>query len=348
MALIGHGTTICTSTTRPSAPLQGQTIFETDTKLFQKWNGNVWSTLDIAGWEIMSNKVNYVWTGASTHSFTVPLGVTMIYGKCWGASGGPGRAGGWSYGGPGGAGGFAGGLIPVTGGETLTLITGQHGYPAAWGIGAGSRGIGGGAASSQNGSDNRYGGGGGGYSGIFRGSPSQGNALLIAGGGGGGGSTRAAYGAGQAGGAGGGWTGEMGYSLYDNKYGFGGRPGSQTSGGGQPSSDSANQDASGGALYGGWARVNSYGGGGGGGYFGGGGGGYSEANTMGGGGGGSGYAHSSVINPNLLTGTGVIPGNPDDRDIVNDGSNTGVHTAVGPVYGEVVYYGGIGLVVIRY
>ena len=145
-------------------------------------------------------------------------------------------------------------------------------------------------------------------------------------------------------------TGEMGHSLYDQKWAYGGRAGTQTSGGGQPSSDGSNQDASGGALYGGFARYNTYGGGGGGGYFGGGGGGYSESNTMGGGGGGSGFAHSSVINPQLLSGVGRIPANYDDPDMPREGSNTTILTALGPsgVTTVNLSYGGIGAVVIRY
>lgn len=348
MTLFGSGHEVVTSTTRPSTPTEGQLIYETDTDRVKIWTGSDWKTLGVAGWEDKTNRVQYTWVGASNQYFVVPAGIYVIYGKVWGASGGPGRAGGWAYGAPGGAGGYAGGLIPVTPGETLTIMAGQHGYPPAWNFGANTRGYGGGATSSQNGTDNRYGGGGGGFSGIFRGTPSQATALLIGGGGGGGGSTRGAYGIGNAGGAGGGLTGEIGYSAYGNKWSYGGRAGSQTGGGGQPSSDSANQDASGGALYGGWARVNSYGGGGGGGYFGGGGGGYSESNTMGGGGGGSGFAHSSVINPMLLAGASIVPGNCDDPDLPRDSSNTTILSAVGAFYGEDIYYGGIGAVVIRY
>jgi hypothetical protein len=351
MPLFGSGHEIVTSTTRPSTPVEGQLIYETNTDCVKLWTGLDWKTLGVAGWEDKTNRVQFTWIGAINQSFVVPAGVYIIYGKVWGASGGPGQAGGWSYGGPGGGGGYGGGLIPVTPGETLTIMTGQHGYPAGSGYQTvGTRGFGGGPTSSSNGTDNRYGGGGGGFSGIFRGAPAQGTTLLMAGGGGGGGSTRATYGEGVSGGAGGGVTGEMGHSLYDQKWAYGGRAGTQTSGGGQPSSDGSNQDASGGAFYGGFARYNTYGGGGGGGYFGGGGGGYSESNTMGGGGGGSGFAHSSVINPQLLSGIGRIPANYDDPDMPREGSNTTILTALGPsgVTTVNLSYGGIGAVVIRY
>jgi len=49
MALIGHGTTICTSTTRPSVPLEGQMIFETDTNKLLLYNENGWEYVNTAG-----------------------------------------------------------------------------------------------------------------------------------------------------------------------------------------------------------------------------------------------------------------------------------------------------------
>jgi hypothetical protein len=36
------GAWVCTSTTRPSAPFIGQTIFETDTGYFRSWSGTFW------------------------------------------------------------------------------------------------------------------------------------------------------------------------------------------------------------------------------------------------------------------------------------------------------------------
>ena len=38
------GTIICTSSTRPSAPFEGQTIYETNTKKMLVWNGSAWRT----------------------------------------------------------------------------------------------------------------------------------------------------------------------------------------------------------------------------------------------------------------------------------------------------------------
>lgn len=39
---------VCTSSTRPTAPYEGQTIFETDTDLLRIWNGSAWRTLAAA------------------------------------------------------------------------------------------------------------------------------------------------------------------------------------------------------------------------------------------------------------------------------------------------------------
>jgi len=36
---------VCTSTTRPTAPYEGQQIYETDTDLVRVWNGSVWRNI---------------------------------------------------------------------------------------------------------------------------------------------------------------------------------------------------------------------------------------------------------------------------------------------------------------
>lgn len=299
--------------------------------------------------DVKGTRVIFDYSSGGDQSWTVPTGVTQIYAKVWGAGGGPGSPGGWSYGSPGGGGGFAAGIIPVTAGESLLVAVGQCGYLRQVGVGAGARGYGGGAASCGNGSDNNYGGGGGGYSGIFRTSKTQGNAIIMAGGGGGGGSQRT-LGNGNNGGAGGGLTGERGYAAFDNRYSYGGGGGTQTGAGTQASTDGGGTDAgTGTALAGGFARTNSYGGGGGGGYFGGSGGGYNEQNTMGGGGGGSGYLASTVLNGVLIGGVGSTPGNFGDWDIQSMSTTHNVRYATGGMTGgNIIQYGGMGLVIIRY
>jgi hypothetical protein len=250
----------------------------------------------------------FSYTG-SVATFTVPSGITSIDCKVWGAGGGGGRPGGWGQGSDGGSGGFASGTITVTGGQVLNIVVGQGGVN-----GSTSRNFGGGGANTANGDNGGYGSGGGGYSGIFRSTVSQTDALVIAGGGGGGGSSRTA-GQGVAGGAGGGTTAADGVSNYDSKTSYRGRGGTTGGVGAEASSDSANVNAPAIALGGGSTRTNSYGGAGGGGYWGGSGGGYSESNTMGGGGGGSGFIDSSrVSNSQNLTGTNRTPPNVGDAD----------------------------------
>ena len=250
----------------------------------------------------------FSYTG-SVATFTVPSGITSIDCKVWGAGGGGGRAGGWGQGSDAGSGGFASGTITVTPGQVLNIVVGQGGIN-----GSTSRNFGGGGANSANNADNIYGGGGGGYSGIFRSTVSQTDALVIAGGGGGGGSSRTA-GQGVAGGAGGGTTAADGVSNYDSKTSYIGRGGTTSGAGAEASCDSPNVSAPAGALTGGSSRLNSYGGAGGGGYWGGSGGGYSESNTMAGGGGGSGFIDSSrVSNSQNLTGSNRVPPSIGDAD----------------------------------
>lgn len=265
-----------TTAQRSGAPVAGMTRINTTTGSLETYSGLAWQSL-------------------------VPT--TGIYVYLWGAGGSGGTPGGWTYGAPGGGGGFVyGQLINVSVGDQLILVIGGAGI-----INSTTGSFGGGGVASANGVDNRYGGGGGGYTGLFRTSVSQANAILIAGGGGAGGSSRA--GTGNQGGAGGGLYGQAGLSPYDGKTSYAGNPGTPSSAGADASSDGANLAGGQGALQGGHARTNCYGGAGGGGYWGGSGGGYSESNTMGGGGGGSSYINASyVINGRSIQGYLNVPG----------------------------------------
>ena len=200
--------------------------------------------------------------------------------QCWGAGGGGGRAGGWSYGAEGGGGGYVeadiNGLASNT---TLVIRVGEGGL-----VNGTRMSYGGGGQANRDGGDNRYGSNGGGASAVFVTSASHANVLLIAGGGGGGGSSRNQEG--NIGGAGGGTTGQDGESPYDDKLQYRGRAGAAHEAG-RNCQDGSSYSAR--ALEGGTPNSNCYGGAGGGGYYGGGAGGYSESNTMAGGGGGSGY-----------------------------------------------------------
>ena len=126
---------------------------------------------------------------------------------------------------PGGEGGTASGIVTFFAGETYQVVRGSAGNNST----AGSPGGGAGAG----------GGGGGGYSGIFRTSQIQTNAILIAGGGGGGANDP------EIGGVGGGLVGGNGQ---------GNKGGTQSAGGSGDSHTGDRPGSSGSALQGGWRR----------------------------------------------------------------------------------------------
>jgi hypothetical protein len=231
-------------------------------------------------------------------NFNTQTALVTVY--AWGAGGGGGTIGGWTYGARGGGGGFASGKMIVKAGELYQIVVGGGGIVNMGGVvGNGYtafvEGGGAGPIGTQL-NDNRYASSGGGYSGVFLNVAStQTTALIIAGGGGGGGASRA--GTYNGGGAGGGLCGQKGLAPYDwtTYFGVGGGNGGTQSAGGAPTTAMSIQGGAGSALFGGRPVTNSLGGGGGGGWFGGGAGGYVESNTMGGGGGGSGFINSSTI-----------------------------------------------------
>jgi hypothetical protein len=283
------------------------------------------------------NQTIFYATGAD-QTYTVPATSSYIYVKMWGAGGGNGRAGGWSYGADGGGGGHTRGLVPVTGGTALTVKVGVGGNTATVGS---SYGGGGGTNGS---SDVTYAGQGGGGTYLFNGS----TPLLIAGGGGGGGSSRAWFG--NVGGAGGGINGQRGESPYDGKANYAGGGGTQSAGG-------ASVGTAGSLYQGGVTNTNSYGGGGGGGYYGGGGGGYSESNTMAGGGGGSGFVATNVKLGGTFAGDYRLPGFFWDNDLVKNSHASSYLYAATYAHGAQnlqnnigagVQTGGSGIVVIYY
>jgi hypothetical protein len=209
-----------------------------------------------------SSVKSFDYTG-SLQTFTVPVGVTQIVIKAWGAGGG-GDCGWPSTTFGGGGGGFAQATVSVSPGETLGVLVGGGGAGSTWfmnpgGFGGGGDGVGG----------TWFGHGGGGRSEVSRGN----TPLVIAGGGGGGGGRCPSTGHGGKGGGGDGG---------DENPGNGGGGGTQTAGGlgaGGAQDGSARQGGDG-ATTGGFGG----GGGGGGGYFGGGGG-ANDTNGSGGGGG---------------------------------------------------------------
>lgn len=247
-----------------------------------------------------TGKVTFSHTGAD-QSFIVPAGVTLLSVKMWGAGGGgPMFSGGTGYG---GGGAFSEVTLPVTPGESLTVVVGAGG--AMGGITAGIAAYGGGGATGA-----QYSGGGGGRSALRRGSVE----LVTAGGGGGAGSDASLS---ASSGGHGGRSGAAGLDgvATDGSYGLGGQGATPQQGGAGGTSVGAVFTGNAGSQFkGGDASPEWWsgdGGGGGGGYFGGGaGGGDTSGGSAGGGGGGSSHAPGGVI----VDGRGRDVGNPTDVD----------------------------------
>jgi len=246
------------------------------------------------------------WDGSTPLSFDstgeytiIPIYDTTVDVKMWGGGG----ACGYRYQdgitstsqqGPGGGGGYSSTRITLRAGFSYVFQIGEGGIRTT-SLSSGATYLAGGIQSTIGGSQ------GGGYSGIFKTSVSQANALLMAGGGGGGSdSLFAAYG-----GAGGGSSGQS--APGGNQSGGGG---TQSTGGASSVYDGCTPGSE---LTGGGGRdtdnVSGLGGGGGG-YFGGGGG------NVGGGGGGSGRigTDADVSNGVTTTGSASTPGNSSDAD----------------------------------
>ncbi len=287
----------------------------------------------VKGWGQTTQTFTYTTANSGNQIFTVPTGVSSISVKIWGAGGG-----GSSTGGSGGSGALVKGTIPVTAGQTLTIVVGGGGVYSN----SGSTGttIGGGGSSYS------FGASGGGYSGIFNTSTvSQANALAIAGGGGGGGY----YQTPTYGGGGGATTGTPGGNVSSNYTGGAGGSTSAGGGGGLYNNSSSRSNA-GSSLAGGGAFTGyTYGAGGGGGGYYGGGSGYSSnsnSNASSGGGGGASFL-GSITSPTNTAGTidnsqtgnaTQAPGSSETGYLAGDGNG-------GNASGT---SGGNGLVIISY
>jgi hypothetical protein len=232
------------------------------------------------------------------YTVTVDSPITVDF-KIWGAGGGGGSSGG------GGGGGSATGTMNLLNGTSYIISIGSGGYKTTDYVATSSQGGGGGI-----GPGSYLAGTGGGYSGIFRTSKTQGNAVVIAGGGGGGGYN-------GAGGAG-------GYPSGSNGGGPSGGGGGTPTAGGAGGAGGGGTGQSGSALTGGYSvsvSLGAPGGGGGGGYYGGGGGGSSQADTGGGGGGGSNYQNPTYLTSvTQYSGSGTTAGNSSDPDRGSSGS----------------------------
>lgn len=236
-------------------------------------------------------------TGEYTLTPTEDISVSV---KMWGAGG----ACGYRYTdpitstnnqGPGGGGGYSSATITLRAGVDYIFRIGEGGIRTVT-TDSGATYLAGGIQSANGGAQ------GGGYTGIFKSSVSQPNALLMAGGGGGGGDGRYSNYAGAGGGSSG--------QNFSGSLNQGGLGGTQSAGG---AASQFNGATAGSALLGGLGQSSSNEsslGGGGGGYFGGGGG------NAGGGGGGSGRigTDADVSSGVTTTGSGSAPANSADTD----------------------------------
>lgn len=64
---------VCTSTTRPASPYEGQVIYETDTDVVRAWNGSSWATIGptvVPAFPVTAVDAAQIMTGQSTSSTT--------------------------------------------------------------------------------------------------------------------------------------------------------------------------------------------------------------------------------------------------------------------------------------
>jgi len=235
----------------------------------------------------------------------------------WGAGGGRGNAAAPPYSLRGGGGGFASGTLATSPGQTLYVLAGEGGGPAATLPATPRNGafLNGGQTADPNPAPGAGGADGGGLAGVFAADLvplsipqySAPTAYVVGGSGGAGGSQDTFCGT-AAGGAGGGLIGDAGNTTTEqtNKSGANGGGGSQTAGGqnGQsfPTTPHSGQSGVNAGLFLGASVANSNDGGGGAGYYGGGSS-HNQPAPRGGGGGSSFYGHPQITSGATEEGT---------------------------------------------
>lgn len=122
---------VCTSTTRPNAPYEGQVIYETDTDKTLVWRGSFWANLSVP-----LPQITLLTSGSGT--YTVPTGCQYLHVRMVGGGGGGAGSGGGS--GAGNAGNGNAGTATAFGSSLLTANAGSGGASASNGGGAGGGG----------------------------------------------------------------------------------------------------------------------------------------------------------------------------------------------------------------
>lgn len=311
------------------------------------WDGNDNMWIELGHVPTLPAKQVFTHTGSS-QIFTVPVGITSIKVKIWGAGGGPGYFSATRYA-SGGSGGYVEGTLSVVPLQNIIVIVGSGGGHNGSGVtnDGYTWGLGGGAAAGAGASDGDNGHGGG-ASYIYSGS----TVFAVAGGGGGAAGYPYAIGTLAYGGAGGGITGGDGGIARAGVVSYRGRGGGAATGGAGGTGglfNGANGTFLSGGTGGDASTTISYdaGGGGGGGYYGGGGGGGGGGfGYCGGGGGGSSFVGGLINtintqgNNNTTGGQAIAPNNTDADYIPGTGNGGYINLTAG-----IIYDGGNGLIV---
>jgi hypothetical protein len=324
-------------TSTPTASVRYNT---TTSKL--EYSDSTWKNAPAAtiGSTLYSQVYNY--TG-HVQFFNVPIGVTSVTVKMWGAAGGGSNAESRQF--AGGPGGFSQATIDVRQIPVLHVLVGQGGVQTSTSDTIGTwPGVMTNTNSGKCGRRTNYTAGyGGGRSEVMT---PEGVPLVVAGGGGGAAGTGGSSDVSTSGGGGGGLIGANGWYSY-NGGGGAGQGGTQSSGGMPSLGAYAGGPKAGGFRFGGYAagffdadsaNYNSMGGGGDG-YYGGGAGG-----AHCGGGGGSGYIHPNYCTNGFTVGTSQTGASPTTPPLLNDSYYNGsagksaTNAAGNPGYVVILYY----------
>jgi hypothetical protein len=134
---------VCTSSTRPTAPYEGQQIYETDTDKLLVWNGSAWIVVNGGTTTYQfAQTIYYTTVGTATFTKASYPWLRAIKVKCQGGGGGGAGAGSSGSAPAGGGGGYAESFITDIAGlaSSITITVGGGGAGGAAGANAGANG----------------------------------------------------------------------------------------------------------------------------------------------------------------------------------------------------------------